>query len=142
MAKLLTKEELTQKLELLKYSLQYCHRQIPNHIVFFNQKSYYFYITKFSALDQTTPCTIEELIQDITPYIPFSLTNGSFSLFLEAVGQKHPEDMEALRLEFIENTRAEFIHLILHAKGTYWQDIEKACQRIRRYQETLVNLPV
>lgn len=136
MANLPSKNELLQKLCLLKNTLQRFDFSLLQNIIFMNSSSFYSYISKIKCENNTT---IEKILAEIEDCIPFALTDDSFETFITAANQEKEEKMEALRKGFIEGCKMDFLYLILDADTEEkWNKILDSCEKLRQQKDRII----
>lgn len=136
MANLPSKNELLQKLCLLKNTLQRFDFSLLQNIIFMNSSSFYSYISKINCENNTT---IEKILEEIEDCIPFALTDDSFEIFITAANQEKEEKMEALRKGFIEGCKMDFLYLILDTDTEEkWNKILDSCEKLRQQKDRII----
>ena len=136
MANLPSKNELLQKLCLLKNTLQRFDFSLLQNIIFMNSSSFYSYISKIKCENNTT---IEKILEEIEDCIPFALTDDSFEIFIAAASQEKEEKMEALRKGFVEGCKMDFLYLILDADTEEkWNKILDSCEKLRQQKDRII----
>lgn len=136
MEKLLKSEELSEKLELLKTTLQHFDYNNLQNITFFNIYSFYTYLSQITCSHGKKEYTITSLLDEIEQYIPLAITDSSLEIFLSAAQSESETELEKMTQLFSYRCRMDFINLVRSAKEPEeWHRIVKACQHLRGQRE-------
>lgn len=135
MEHLICKQELIEKLELLKLTIQSFDYSSLKNIIFFNLNSLYLYMANIEYCTKTGE-TIDHLLDEIEMFIPIGLTNSSLDLFFSASEAYETENIEELSQTFNCRCRLDFLNLIRMTKDAKgWHKILDSCEHLRRDKE-------
>lgn len=139
MAKLLTKQELTDHLINFRTILSNFDYSSLKNIRFFNLQSLYDY------MDHVEPnpfkeqyIALEEELDYIQPYLPF-VSSERAAAFLTAMSHaENDNEMDRIKKEYTEKLRQDFIKLVrTTTTDKQWQAILSTCEEIRSHKEEM-----
>ena len=134
----LTQDQLISLIYLLKESLVFFDKKCYPRITFFNKWSLYTHIRNCDLPDtvnkKRTNSNIGTLLDILEPYIPFTLTDENYDMFMEAVLSPQnvsPQFTHKAKLDFCLALRK--IHNI-----NQWEQTLAACESIRALRGELM----
>lgn len=127
----LTKQELSERLHLLKKIIQSVDFSLMQNVIFIDYHALYSFMSSLKLSEGGV--TVAAILDEIESCIPLGLSEQSLAYFLSA--SKSQEENELLRLQslFEKQARMDFIDLIRTSRTqAAWERLAAACEALRQ----------
>ena len=139
MAKLLTKQELTEHLENFRSILANFDSSALKNIRFFNLESLYDYMENVEHNPfKEQYSALQNELDYLQPYLPF-VSSERAAAFLTAMSHaKNDEEIVEIKKDFTTKLRQDFINLArTTTTDSQWNSILATCEEIRSHKEEM-----
>ena len=131
----ISSDKLKANLEALRKILDHFDTAKIGNVIFYNMESFYAFLKK-ETYENTS---VENIMDEIQPFIPISITEDNLELFLQASTANDMNEMSLLENRFENRTRIDFINTIKNVRNdSEWLGILRICETIRDYKESCV----
>ncbi len=135
MQPIISSEELSQKLELLRQTIDTIDYASLQNVIFFNISSFYTFVADMKCPGRPD-YSIELLLDEIENYIPLSVSDAALDIFLQTAGAKDEEEVNRLLGLFSARIKMDFLNCVRAAKGIEeWNKLVKSCEFLRQQKE-------
>lgn len=130
----ISKKELLSNLNELKKILSEFDYSSLYNVIFFNLDCYYSFLNNMYTKDKKQKYTLEELLNNLEPYIPFEFDEKTISYLITS----QIDDFDSISLQkiFVKRAKVDFINSIKNATTIQkWDKIISTCKSIYEYKE-------
>lgn len=139
MAKLLTKQELTDHLMNFRAILGNFDYSSLKNIRFFNLESLYAYMDNVEDNPfKKQYIALEEELDYIQPYLPFVSSERAAAFLTAMSNAQNDHEIETIKKDYTEKLRKDFIKLArTTTTDKQWHSILSTCEEIRSHKEEM-----
>lgn len=139
MAKLLTKQELTEHLENFRSILANFDYSALKNIRFFNLESLYDYMENVEHNPfKEQYSALQNELDYLQPYLPFVSSERAAAFLTARSHAKNDEEIVEIKKDFTTKLRQDFINLArTTTTDSQWNSILATCEEIRSHKEEM-----
>lgn len=132
----LTSRQMRNCMTALRETIEDFDRYCGRDLLFFNDLSFYNHIRRCPVTGSASRC-VDDLLDRIEPYIPLTLSDENFDLFVNAA--REAEDCwDGLPDYFTQKARMDFVALLRRTDGPDgWEWLFSVCDAIRELKTEL-----
>lgn len=135
-ALIISEKELIDHLEEIKKEIQTIEFLYNGHVVFLNLDSFYNYLNDLTVMTTGNPSRLRELITEIEPFIPMSVSESHMEMFVNAAISGSEEVLHNIEKYFEKISKINFINTVFQAHSqSAWREILKVCCTMREMKE-------